>query len=128
MKNTRFKIKQTGLESIYNEAPKINGLDKKLYVYKNDDITQAVATRDLEIEDDSGKVSIDSIEVTDVDGKIVKPEKSESNSKSKFKLKLKSEDSNEDKYIKTDGIREFKLIIKLLMLGEEVLHIKELYL
>ena len=113
MKNTRFKIKQTGLESIYNEAPKINGLDKKLYVYKNDDITQAVATRDLEIEYDSGKVSIDSIEVTDVDGKIVKPEKSESNSKSKFKLKLKSEDSNEDKYIKTDGIREFKLNYKV---------------
>ena len=113
MKNTRFKIKQTGLESVYNEAPKINGLDKKLYVYKNDDITQAVATRDLEIEDDSGKVSIDSIEVTDVDGKIVKPEKSESNSKSKFKLKLKSEDSNEDKYIKTDGIREFKLNYKV---------------
>ena len=113
MKNTRFKIKETGLESIYNEAPKINGLDKKLYVYKNDDITQAVATRDLEIEDDSGKVSIDSIEITDVDGKIVKPEKSESNSKSKFKLKLKSENSNEDKYIKTDGIREFKLNYKV---------------
>ena len=113
MKNTRFEIKQTGLESIYNEAPKINGLEKKLYVYKNDDITKAVATRDLEIEDDRGKVSIDSIEVTDVDGKIVKPEKSESNSKSKFKLKLKSQDSNEDKYIKTDGIREFKLNYKV---------------
>ena len=113
MKNTRFEIKQTGLESIYNEAPKINGLDKKLYVYKNDDITKAVATRDLEIEDDSGKVSIDSIEVTDVDGKIVKPEKSESNSKSKFKLKLKSENSNEDDYIKTDKIREFKLNYKV---------------
>ena len=115
MQNTRFKIKETGLESIYNEAPKINGLDKKLYVYKNDDITQAVATRDLEIEDDSGKVSIDSIEVTDVDGKIVKPENSESNSKSKFKFKfkLKSEDSNEEKYIKTDGIREFKLNYKV---------------
>ena len=113
MKNTRFKIKETGLESIYNEAPKINGLDKKLYVYKNDDITQKVATRDLEAEDDSGNISIDSIEVTDVDGKIVKPENSESNSKSKFKFKLKSEDSNEDKYIKTDEIREFKLNYKV---------------
>ena len=113
MKNTRFKIKETGLESIYNEPPKINGLDKKLYVYKNDNITQAVATRDLEIEDDSGEISIDSIEVTDVDGKIVKPENSESNSKSKFKFKLKSEDSNEEKYIKTDGIREFKLNYKV---------------
>ena len=113
MQNTRFEIKQTGLESIYNEAPKINGLEKKLYVYKNDDITQKVATRGLTVEDDSGDISIDSIEVTGVDGKKVKPEKSESNSKSKFKLKLKSEDSNEDKYIKTDGIREFKLNYKV---------------
>ena len=113
MQNTRFEIKATGLESIYNEAPKINGLDKKLYVYKNDDITQKVATRDLKAEDDSGNISIDSIEVTDVDGKIVKPEKSESNSKSKFKFKLKSEDSNDDNYIKTDGIREFKLNYKV---------------
>ena len=113
MQNTRFKIKQTGLESIYNEAPKINGLDKKLYVYKNDDITQAVATRDLEVKDDSGDISIDSIEITDVDGKIVKPKNSESNSKSKFKFKLKSENSNEDDYIKTDKIREFKLNYKV---------------
>ena len=113
MQNTRFEIKETGLESIYNEAPKINGLEKKLYVYKNDDITQKVATRDLEAEDDSGNISIDSIEVTDVDGKIVKPEKSGSNSKSKFKFKLKSENSNEDDYIKTDKIREFKLNYKV---------------
>ena len=113
MKNTRFKIEQTGLESIYNEAPKINGRDEKLYVYKNDDITQKVATRGLTVEDDSGDISIDSIEVTDVDGKIVKPEKSESNSKSKFKFKLKSENSNEDDYIKTNEIEEFKLNYKV---------------
>ena len=113
MKNTRFEIKQTGLESIYNEAPKIIGLNEKLYVYKNDDITQAVATRNLEVKDDSGEITLDSIEVTDVGGKIVKPEKSESNSKSKFKFKLKSEDSNDDNYIKTDGIREFKLNYKV---------------
>ena len=113
MKNTRFEIKQTGLESIYNEAPKINGLDKKLYVYKNDDITKAVATRDLEIEDDSGKISIDSIEVTDVDGNIVKPENDDNSLKSKFKFKLKSENSNEDNYIETDEIEEFKLNYKV---------------
>ena len=113
MKNTRFEIKETGLESIYNEAPKIIGLNEKLYVYKNDDITQAVATRNLEVKDDSGDINIDSIEVTDVDGKIVKPEKSESNSKSKFKFKLKSEDSSEDKYIKTNEIEEFKLNYKV---------------
>ena len=113
MKNTRFKIKETGLESIYNEAPKINGLEKKLYVYKNDDITQKVATRDLKAEDDSGNISIDSIEVTDVDGNIVKSEKSESNLKSKFKFKLKSENSNEDNYIETDEIGEFILKYKV---------------
>ena len=113
MKNTRFEIQKTGLKSIYNEAPKIIGLNEKLYVYKNDDITQAVATRNLEVKDDSGDINIDSIEVTDVDGNIVKPEKSESNSKSKFKFKLKSEDSSEDKYIKTDEIREFKLNYKV---------------
>ena len=113
MKNTRFEIKETGLESIYNEAPKIIGLNEKLYVYKNDDITQAVATRNLDVKDDSGDINIDSIEVTDVDGNTVKPEKSESNSKSKFKFKLKSEDSSEDKYIKTDEIEEFKLNYKV---------------
>ena len=113
MQNTRFEIKKTGLESIYNEAPKINGLDKKLYVYKNDDITQKVATSGLKVEDDSGEITLDSIEVTDVDGKIVKPEKSGSNSKSKFKFKLKSEDNSEDKYIKTNEIEEFKLNYKV---------------
>ena len=113
MKNTRFEIKATGLESIYNEAPKINGLEKKLYVYKNDDITQKVATRGLTVEDDSGDISIDSIEVTGVDGKKVKPEKSESNLKNKFKFKLKSKNSNDDNYIETDEIREFKLNYKV---------------
>ena len=113
MQNTRFKIKETGLESIYNEAPKIIGLNEKLYVYKNDDITQKVATSGLTVEDDIGEITLDSIKVTDVDGKIVRPENSESNSKSKFKFKLKSEDSNEEKYIKTDGIREFKLNYKV---------------
>ena len=113
MKNTRFEIKATGLESIYNEAPKIIGLNEKLYVYKNDDITQKVATSGLTVEDDSGEITLDSIKVTDVDGKIVKPEKSGSNSKSKFKFKLKSENSNEDDYIETDEIREFKLNYKV---------------
>ena len=68
---------------------------------------------DLKVEDDSSDITIDSIEVTDVDGNIVKPEKSESNLKSKFKLKLKSEDSSEDKYIETDEIEEFILNYKV---------------
>ena len=113
MKNTRFEIQKTGLKSIYNEAPKIIGLNEKLYVYKNDDITQVLATNGLKVEDDSGEITIDSIEVTDVDGKIVKPENDDNSLKSKFKFKLKSEDSNEDKYIKTDEIGEFILKYKV---------------
>ena len=113
MQNTRFKIKQTGLESIYNEAPKIIGLNEKLYVYKNDDITQKVATSGLTVEDDSGEITLDSIKVTDVDGKIVRPENDDNSLKSKFKFKLKSENSNEDNYIETDEIREFKLNYKV---------------
>ena len=113
MKNTRFEIKQTGLESIYNEAPKIIGLNEKLYVYKNDDITQKVATSGLTVEDDSGEITLDSIKVTDVDGKIVRPENDDNSLKSKFKFKLKSENSNEDNYIETDEIREFKLNYKV---------------
>ena len=35
MENTRFEIKSEGLQVIYNEAPVIIGLNKILYVYKN---------------------------------------------------------------------------------------------
>ena len=112
MKNTRFKIKETGLESIYNEAPKINGLDKKLYVYKNDDITQAVATNGINIEDDTEKISLESLEITDVDGRKLNPETNDKGDlESKFKFKLKSND--EDDYVKTDEIKEFKLNYKV---------------
>ena len=113
MKNTRFEIKQTGLESIYNEAPKINGLEKKLYVYKNDDITQAVATNGINIEDDTGKISLESLEITDIDGRKLNPETNDKGDlESKFKFKLKSND--EDDYVKTDEIKEFKLNYKVI--------------
>ena len=112
MKNTRFKIKETGLESIYNEAPKINGLDKKLYVYKNDDITQAVATNGINIEDDTGKISLESLEITDIDGRKLNPETNDKGDlESKFKFKFKSNDA--DDYVKTDKIKEFKLNYKV---------------
>ena len=87
MKNTRFEIQKTGLKSIYNEAPKINGLDKKLYVYKNDDITQEVATNGIEVKDDTDEISLSSIEITDVDGRKLKGE-DESKAKEKFKFKI----------------------------------------
>ena len=110
MQNTRFEIKQTGLESIYNEAPKINGLDKKLYVYKNDDITQKVATNGIEIKDDIGKISLESLEITDIDGRKLHPEtNNKGDLESKFKFKLKSK----DEYVETDKIREFELIYKI---------------
>ena len=112
MQNTRFEIKQTGLESIYNEAPKINGLEKKLYVYKNDDITQKVATNGIEIKDDTGEISLESLEITDVDGRKIHPEtNNKGDLENKFKFKLKSED--EDDYVETDEIREFELIYKV---------------
>ena len=112
MQNTRFKIKETGLESIYNEAPKINGLDKKLYVYKNDDITQAVATNGINIEDDTGKISLESLEITDIDGRKLNPETNDKGDlESKFKFKFKSNDA--DDYVKTDEIKEFKLNYKV---------------
>ena len=114
MKNTRFEIKQTGLESIYNEAPKINGLDKKLYIYKNDEITQAVATNGIKIEDDTEKISLESLEITDVDGRKLNPENNDNGDlESKFKFKLKSNDEDEDYYVKTDEIKEFKLNYKV---------------
>ena len=110
MQNTRFEIKQTGLESIYNEAPKINGLDKKLYVYKNDDITQKVATNGIEIKDDIGRISLESLEITDVGGRKLHPEtNNKGDLESKFKFKLKSK----DEYVETDKIREFELIYKI---------------
>ena len=113
MKNTRFEIQKTGLKSIYNEAPKINGLEKKLYVYKNDDITQAVATNGINIEDDTGKISLESLEITDVDGRKLNPETNDKGDlESKFKFKLKSNDK--DDYVKTDEIKEFKLNYKVI--------------
>ena len=112
MKNTRFKITSEGIERIYNKAPEIKGLDKKLYIYKHDDITQKIATNGIEIEDDTGKISLESLEITDVDGRKLSPETNDNGDlESKFKFKLKS--NNEDDYVKTDEVREFELLYKV---------------
>ena len=112
MQNTRFKISQDGLQAIYNEAPRIIGLDKKLYIYKNDDITQSIATNGIKIEDDTGDISLESLEITDTDGNILKPETNDKGDlESKFKFKVKGDD--EDNYIKTDEVREFELLYKV---------------
>ena len=110
MENTRFEIKSEGLQVIYNEAPVIIGLNKTLYVYKNDDITQEVATNGIEVKDDTNEISLSSIEITDVDGRKLKGE-DESKAKEKFKFKIFNKSS--DGYVETDEIRDFILNYKV---------------
>ena len=110
MENTRFEIKSEGLQVIYNEAPVIIGLNKILYVYKNDDITQEVATNGIEVKDDTDEISLSSIEITDVDGRKLKGE-DESKAKEKFKFKIFNKSS--DDYVETDEIRNFILNYKV---------------
>ena len=110
MENTRFEIKSEGLQIIYNEAPVIIGLNKILYVYKNDDITQEVATNGIEVKDDTNEISLSSIEITDVDGRKLKGE-DESKAKEKFKFKIFNKSS--DGYVETDEIRDFILNYKV---------------
>ena len=110
MENTRFEIKSEGLQVIYNEAPVIIGLNKILYVYKNDDITQEVATNGIEVKDDTDEISLSSIEITDVDGRKLKGE-DESKAKEKFKFKIFNKSS--DGYVETDEIRDFILNYKV---------------
>ena len=110
MENTRFEIKSEGLQVIYNEVPVIIGLNKILYVYKNDDITQEVATNGIEVKDDTNEISLSSIEITDVDGRKLKGE-DESKAKEKFKFKIFNKSS--DGYVETDEIRDFILNYKV---------------
>ena len=110
MENTRFEIKSEGLQVIYNEAPVIIGLNKILYVYKNDDITQEVATNGIEVKDDTNEISLSSIEITDVDGRKLKGA-DESKAKEKFKFKIFNKSS--DDYVETDEIRDFILNYKV---------------
>ena len=110
MENTRFEIKSEGLQVIYNEAPVIIGLNKILYVYKNDDITQEVATNGIEVKDDTDEISLSGIEITDVDGRKLKGE-DESKAKEKFKFKIFNKSS--DDYVETDEIRDFILNYKV---------------
>ena len=110
MENTRFEIKSEGLQVIYNEAPVIIGLNKILYVYKNDDITQEVATNGIEVKDDTNEISLSSIEITDVNGRKLKGE-DESKAKEKFKFKIFNKSS--DDYVETDEISDFILNYKV---------------
>ena len=64
--------KQTGIITLVSIA--ISLLYYVLYVYKNDDITQEVATNGIEVKDDTDEISLSSIEITDVDGRKLKGE------------------------------------------------------
>ena len=114
MQNTRFKIRSEGLEKIYNEGPKINGLNSTLYVYKNTDIKREYALNGISVSSNiDTTISNEEIVITDTYGNMIKPEvDDESSLKSKFKIKSNSED-NDDNYIKTDEIGEYKLIYKV---------------
>ena len=64
MANTRFEIKQEGLQIIYNNAPQINGLENTLYLYKGEDLTLDKAIKNISVEDDlDGTIASNAIEV-----------------------------------------------------------------
>ena len=114
MQNTRFKIRAEGLEKIYNEGPKINGLNSTLYVYKNTDIKREYALKGISVSSNiDTTISNEEIIITDRYGNTLKPEVDDDSSlKSKFKIKRNSEDSDEN-YIETGEIGEFKLLYKV---------------
>ena len=68
MQNTRFKIRAEGLEKIYNEGPKINGLNNTLYVYKNTDIKREYALKGISVSSNiDTTISNENIVITNVD-------------------------------------------------------------
>ena len=68
MQNTRFKIRAEGLEKIYNEGPKINGLNSTLYVYKNTDIKREYALKGISVSSNiDTTISNEDIVITNVD-------------------------------------------------------------
>ena len=67
MQNTRFKIRAEGLEKIYNEGPKINGLNSTLYVYKNTDIKREYALKGISVSSNiDTTISNENIVITNV--------------------------------------------------------------
>ena len=67
MQNTRFKIRAEGLEKIYNEGPKINGLNNTLYVYKNTDINREYALKGINVSSNiDTTISNENIVITNV--------------------------------------------------------------
>ena len=52
MANSRFEIKQEGLQMIYNSAPEIKGLENTLYLYKGNTLTLDKALNGISATDD----------------------------------------------------------------------------
>lgn len=62
MFSTRFKIKLSGLESVYNNAPEIKGIDQLLYVLKGESLDDKLI-QGVTVEDDHD-VNIDTSNIT----------------------------------------------------------------
>ena len=94
MQNTRFKIRAEGLEKIYNEGPKINGLNSTLYVYKNTDIKREYALKGISVSSNiDTTISNENIVITNVDNKNLENLNKEISTIGSFILKYTVTDS-----------------------------------
>ncbi|WP_294398863.1 hypothetical protein [uncultured Clostridium sp.] len=94
MQNTRFKIRAEGLEKIYNEGPKINGLNNTLYVYKNTDIKREYALKGISVSSNiDTTISNENIVITNVDNKNLENLNKEISTIGSFILKYTVTDS-----------------------------------
>ena len=94
MQNTRFKIRAEGLEKIYNEGPKINGLNSTLYVYKNTDIKREYALKGISVSSNiDNTISNENIVITSVDNKNLENLNKEISTIGSFILKYTVTDS-----------------------------------
>ena len=94
MQNTRFKIRAEGLEKIYNEGPKINGLNSTLYVYKNTDIKREYALKGISVSSNiDNTISNENIVITSLDNKNLENLNKEISTIGSFILKYTVTDS-----------------------------------
>ncbi|WP_302623552.1 hypothetical protein, partial [uncultured Clostridium sp.] len=94
MQNTRFKIRAEGLEKIYNEGPKINGLNNTLYVYKNTDIKREYALNGISVSSNiDTTISNEDIVITNVDNENLEDLDEEISTIGNFILKYTVTDS-----------------------------------
>lgn len=69
MENSRFKIKQEGLQMIYNAAPEIDGLENILYLYSGETLDFQKAIEGINVEDAlDNDISTDNLIVKSEDG------------------------------------------------------------